>query len=46
MNDNKNIDEKSVKKFKIGVPKEVLCEGLDPKIKTLFLATIEKLRLS
>jgi len=46
VNDNKNIDEKSVKKFKIGVPKEVLCEGLDPKIKTLFLATIEKLRLS
>jgi len=46
VNDKKNLDEKSVKKFKIGVPKEVLWEGLDPQIKQLFLATIEKLRVA
>jgi len=32
------------KKFKIGVPKEALWDGLDPKIKALFLDTIQKLR--
>lgn len=32
------------KDFKIWVPKEVLWEGLDPQIKTLFLSTIDKLR--
>lgn len=32
------------KNFKIGVPKEALWEGLDPQIKALFLATVEKLR--
>ena len=44
VNDKKNLDEKSVKKFKIGVPKEALWEGLDPQIKKLFLAAVEKLR--
>lgn len=44
VNDKKNLDEKSVKKFKIGVPKEALWEGLDPQIKKLFLETVEKLR--
>jgi len=46
VNDKKNLDEKSVKKFKIGVPKEALWEGLDPQIKKLFLAAVEKLRAS
>jgi len=46
VNDKKNLDEKSVKNFKIWVPKEVLWEGIDLKIKTLFLNTIEKLRSS
>jgi len=34
------------KNFKIWVPKEALWEWLDPKIKALFLATVEKLRTS
>lgn len=38
------LDEESVKKFKIWVPKEALWEWLDPEIKKLFLETIEKLR--
>lgn len=46
VNDATAIDESSAKIFTIGVPKEALWEGLDPKIKALFLATIEKLRLS
>ncbi|MFA6256373.1 MAG: Asp-tRNA(Asn)/Glu-tRNA(Gln) amidotransferase subunit GatA [Candidatus Absconditabacterales bacterium] len=44
VNDKKNFDEKSVKKFKIGVPKEALGEGLDPQIKRIFLDAVEKLR--
>lgn len=32
------------KKFKIGIPKEALWDGLDPKIKALFLDTLQKLR--
>jgi len=32
--------------YKIWIPKEALGEGLDPQIKQLFLATIEKLRTS
>ena len=44
VNNKNSLDEKSVKIFKIGVPKESLWEGLDPQIKKLFLATIEKLR--
>lgn len=32
--------------FKIGVPKEVLAEGIDSAVKALFLASIEKLRAS
>ena len=44
VNSKKNLDEKAVKIFKIGVPKEALWEGLDPQIKKLFLATVEKLR--
>ena len=28
------------------MPKEVLCKGLDPQIKKLFLAAVEKLRTS
>ncbi|MCX6823766.1 MAG: Asp-tRNA(Asn)/Glu-tRNA(Gln) amidotransferase subunit GatA [candidate division SR1 bacterium] len=44
VHDKKNLDEKSVKTFKIGVPKEALGEGLDPQIKKIFLATVEKLR--
>ncbi len=46
VHDTSSIDESSVKIFKIGIPREALWEGLDPKIKALFLATIEKLRLS
>jgi len=38
------IDDKLIKNFKIGVPKEALWEGLDPQIKALFLATLDKLR--
>ncbi len=38
------IQNSELMKFKIGVPKEVLWEGLDPQIKKLFLSTIEKLR--
>ena len=34
------------KDLKIWVPKEALWEWLDPKIKTLFLATVERLRTS
>ena len=34
------------KNFKIGVPKEALWEGLDPQIKKIFLATVQKLRTS
>ena len=37
-------EEKNIKKFKIAVPKEVFAEGLNPKVKTLFLETIEKIR--
>ena len=44
VNSKKNLDEKAVKIFKIGIPKEALWEGLDPQIKKLFLATVEKLR--
>ncbi len=40
------LDEQSVKKFKIWVPKEVLWDGLDPQIKTLFLAIVDKLRIA
>ncbi len=46
VNDTTTIDENSVKKFKIGVPKEVLAEGLDPTVKALFLSSVEKLRAS
>ena len=40
------VNSEQCKKFKIGVPKEVLWEGLDPQIKKLFLAAVEKLRAS
>lgn len=40
------VKSEECKKFKIGVAKEALWEGLDPKIKVLFLETIEKLRSS
>lgn len=46
VNDKKDLDEKSVKKFKIWIPKEALWEGLDPQIKKLFLSAVEKLRSS
>ena len=46
VNDKNILNEQSVKMFKIWVPKEALWEGLDPKIKALFLATVEKLRTS
>lgn len=46
VNDISDLDEKSVKLFKIGVAKEALWEGLDSKIKKLFLDVVEKLRLS
>ncbi len=45
VNDKEILDEKSVKMFKIWVPKEVLGEWLDPQIKALFLSTMEKLRV-
>lgn len=44
VNDTDVLDETSVKKFKIWIPKEVLWEGLDPEIKKMFLTTIEKIR--
>ena len=40
------VNSEQCKKFKIWVPKEALWEGLDPQIKALFLATVEKLRVS
>jgi aspartyl-tRNA(Asn)/glutamyl-tRNA(Gln) amidotransferase subunit A len=40
------IDDTLIKKFKVGVPREALGEWLDPQIKALFLASIEKLRIS
>lgn len=46
VNSKDTVDENSVKKFKIWVPKEALWEWLDPQIKALFLATIDKLRTS
>lgn len=44
VNDSTSFDEESVKVFKIGVPKEVLWDGLDPQIKALFLNRIQELR--
>ncbi len=44
VNDQSQITNDQCKRFKIGVPKEALWEGLDPQIKKIFLATIEKLR--
>lgn len=46
VNSECKIQSSEIMKFKIGVPKEALWEGLDPQIKNLFLATIEKLRTS
>lgn len=40
------VNSEQCRKFKIGVPKETLWKGLDPKIKKLFLGIIEKLRSS
>ena len=39
------VNSEQCKTFKIGVPKEALWNWLDPKIKALFLETIEKLRV-
>jgi len=39
------VNSEQCKTFKIGVPKEALWDWLDPKIKALFLETIEKLRV-
>ena len=44
VNSKFKIQNSELMKLKIGVPKEVLWEGLDPQIKSLFLATVEKLR--
>ena len=38
------FDEPAVKKFTVGVPKEIYGEGLRPEIKELFLRVITKLR--
>ncbi|MCF7834483.1 Asp-tRNA(Asn)/Glu-tRNA(Gln) amidotransferase subunit GatA [Candidatus Gracilibacteria bacterium] len=38
------LDYSDPKNFKIGLPTEVLGEGLDPKVKSKFLETIEKLK--
>jgi len=46
VNSGFRIQSSEIMKFKIGVPKEVLWEGLDPQIKALFLQTIDKLRAS
>ncbi|MCX6825289.1 MAG: Asp-tRNA(Asn)/Glu-tRNA(Gln) amidotransferase subunit GatA [candidate division SR1 bacterium] len=46
VNSEFRIQNSELMKFKIGVPKEALGEGLDPQIKKLFLETVEKLRSS
>lgn len=43
-NEKWKMNNEECRKFKIGVPKEVLWEGLDPQIKKLFLDAVEKLR--
>ncbi len=44
VNSEFKIQSSEIKKFKVWVPKEALGEWLDPQIKALFLATIDKLR--
>lgn len=44
IHDTTCLDEESVKILKIGIPKESLWDGLDPRIKSLFLTTVAKLR--
>jgi len=44
VNSEFRIQNAELMKFKVGVPKEALWEGLDPQIKKIFLATVEKLR--
>lgn len=45
-NEQWTVNSEQCRNFKIWIPKEVLWTGLDPQIKTLFLETIEKLRMS
>ncbi len=44
VNSEFRIQNSELMKFKIGIPKEALWDGLDPQIKSLFLAAVEKLR--
>lgn len=46
VNSEFKIQNTEIKKFKVGVPKECLVEGLDSQIKALFLSVVEKLRVA